>query len=638
MTSNRVQTEHRCPALRMVHDPAWMYPAGGHRQALMALESGLGSGQGALLLTGGHGTGKTLLLHALEADLRDGFRIGRIEGREVDADDPLPDLCHAFGLEATGQGSAGTRLGDFLNRLDAGGQGAVLIVDDAHLLPGPAQERLAELCGPEGAPGLSVVLAAGPDFPGQSQQDPFGAAIGMRVELPPLQEGETGGYVAHRFATAKCPCHSGLSPFAAGSMNNLHHWSGGVPARLNLLMQYCMGQAEAAGIRNIGTLFVDRCARAMAGHGLDELPPAGPQPDPADAEPDAGPDTEPNDADDSDTATGEDAVEAVDIAAAAAGLPVHPARLAWGEVSGSPGIATARLSPPGGDPPRRPGSGFGRVAATVLLPAALVLATGWGWQQSRRQGVETAVTTPEAAPPAVPTPAEGGGGPEALAAAVAPVEAPPVDAPPSVASPVEAPPSESPSAPAVLPVPDGMKVEALARPGSAEMLLNEALQLGRSDTDAAMLLYQRAALYGNRRAAYFLGQFYETGDGVPADPNLARGWYDAAGELWGARQRLHVLADQATAPADLSAPVPVLQAVLPDGSVELHWRPADGESPAGFAVEYVASGDDTPRRTETARSAVLLEGPVSRWRLITLDGEGGDGGATGWVSAAPGNP
>ena len=44
-----------------------------------------------------------------------------------------------------------------------------------------------------------------------------------------------------------------------------------------------------------------------------------------------------------------------------------------------------------------------------------------------------------------------------------------------------------------------------------------------------------AAAAGNRRAAFNLGQLYESGEGVPSNADLARAWYAAAGLLGRAR-------------------------------------------------------------------------------------------------------
>ena len=57
------------------------------------------------------------------------------------------------------------------------------------------------------------------------------------------------------------------------------------------------------------------------------------------------------------------------------------------------------------------------------------------------------------------------------------------------------------------------------------------------DVVQAAIWYARAAAGGNRRAAFNLGQLYESGEGVPANIDLSRAWY-AAADLPAARERL----------------------------------------------------------------------------------------------------
>ena len=57
------------------------------------------------------------------------------------------------------------------------------------------------------------------------------------------------------------------------------------------------------------------------------------------------------------------------------------------------------------------------------------------------------------------------------------------------------------------------------------------------DVAEAAIWYARAAAGGIRRAAFNLGQLYESGEGVPANVDLSRAWYVAA-DLPAARERL----------------------------------------------------------------------------------------------------
>lgn len=539
-------------------------------------------GHPVILLTGDAGTGKTLVLRALAAALRERERIAWIDGEDIDASDPFDDQ-HGPSEDAPAPpaDSLADDLRHFLDDDPDGSRHGLLIVDDAHDLPASA---LSELCNvarmtEDRTARVPIVLAGGPDL--RTRLTQFYKAglhdrIGAQVNLPPIRDSETAGYIAHRLAVAKCACHGGLSPFDAGSLKVLHHWSGGVPARLNELTQHCLRVAHLAGLKTIGATFTESAVRAALS--LPEQTPL-----PANAEPKR-------------LLLGSDETMS-------ARTPTGPTGDAANAVV--PPLPTAahghRPSSSETTPGRRrllPVAGLGVAAAVIAL---LLWNAGRGGDD--------------------PFP------PETLAAG-------------SMAGELAARrPNEPPQdlggtlPPAWLDSMAGMaRMDATRTVPLSTKLLDDALKVGRFRPADAAFLYQRAALWGNARAAYYLGQAFETGDGVGLDLNRARAWYRAAGDVWGAEERLDAL-QGAVAGEALSPAVPIVQFMLPDRGVELHWRAIAGESPASFAVEFEATGGEaTPERVETDRSAILLTGPVHRWRIITLDEQGRERAATGWIS------
>lgn len=193
-----------------------------------------------------------------------------------------------------------------------------------------------------------------------------------------------------------------------------------------------------------------------------------------------------------------------------------------------------------------------------------------------------------------------------------------------------------PSAPPPAPLPSRMSVEA---PPVPERLLAEGLALGGVDPARAARLYARAALWGNGRAAYYLGQLYETGVGVEPDAYRAKGWYGMAANIRGAASRLADLKASVPQPSEpqSATPVPVLQALFASGQTELHWESPAGTSMPRFRVEFVpAGGDGRIRHMDTALSAVLIPQPVARWRVSALRQDGTIGPASAWSRLAPG--
>jgi len=175
----------------------------------------------------------------------------------------------------------------------------------------------------------------------------------------------------------------------------------------------------------------------------------------------------------------------------------------------------------------------------------------------------------------------------------------------------------------------------LEDPPVADHLLAEGLALGGTDPERAAQLYARAALWGNGRAAYYLGQLYETGVGVDPDPHRARAWYKAAIGIDAAADRLVQMGASPSQAEPGNAPVPVRQGLIVTGETELYWQ-----GPAGarqFRVEFIPAGrKGQGLHLDTALSAALIAQPVEAWRVMVLRGDGATGPASGWSRIDPG--
>ncbi|MBU3030527.1 AAA family ATPase [Paracoccus marinaquae] len=554
----------------MVHDPAWFYPATEHRRAVIRAETAIEQPRPVTLLIGGAGIGKTLLQRMLAARCRDRFLIARIDRHDRLHKQPLQAALEAFGLKVADAPPAElldqARL--FLQEGQRDGLRPLLIVDDAQMLSEPDLAQIRVLA----EAGMAVLLAGRDDLSGRLEAWRADDLIADQVDVPPFRDSETAGYVPHRFALARCPCHRGISPFDVGSLKVLHHWSGGVPGVLNDLMQHCLRAAGATGTAVIGAGFVDNCLRGTAIAPPVVLSPA--KADTGQAKPSAD----------------RSAADAAPIDDPKTPLPplraVPAGYLVSAETSGRwPGAAGLIL---------------------LVLPVLAVVGLGLWWLQR-------------------PDPA--GEVPEAIAIAPATI------ADRSMGSELPEVADASPDAPHLPPVTE------LSTPPDPVVLMDEALAAGPDQAARAALLYQRAALWGQPRAAYYLGQAFETGEGVSPDLNRARGWYSLAIGVWGAEQRLGALAGNAPPAGRVAAPVPTMQAAYPDGRVEIHWQNGEGDSPAGFLIEYVtADGGGEIQRIETERTAILLPGPVERWRVIALGRTAADAEASGWNTASPPQP
>jgi type II secretory pathway predicted ATPase ExeA len=164
---------------------------------------------------------------------------------------------------------------------------------------------------------------------------------------------------------------------------------------------------------------------------------------------------------------------------------------------------------------------------------------------------------------------------------------------------------------------------------AADQFFRQGLEVAIRDRRAAVVAFSRAAIRGHARSAYYLGQIYETGDGVPADTALARAWYALAGDHARARQRLTELAEQ-RASFELNGkseadPPPQLAFAERSsaGILDLVWIGGRGaESAGGYIVELAEEPEGPPvRRAFAEVSALRLAYPDADelwWRVMPV--------------------
>jgi general secretion pathway protein A len=154
-----------------------------------------------------------------------------------------------------------------------------------------------------------------------------------------------------------------------------------------------------------------------------------------------------------------------------------------------------------------------------------------------------------------------------------------------------------------------------------DMLLENALTTGMSDPVGAVIAYSRAALRGEDRAAYYLGQLFETGLGVPRDVAAARAWYELARDnVRSARRRLAEL-EPTNETGLLSAPVPLFGGPLPDGTAEFVWSAGEGADPEYYIIEMAMTPDEPARRLGPSQVTALSvpEAEADRiWRVLAI--------------------
>ncbi|HSM73635.1 MAG TPA: AAA family ATPase [Desulfobacterales bacterium] len=220
-------------------DPRFLWLGEKHLKALGALQTAVESGGGVLILTGGVGTGKTMLINALVNSLGERLTTARVSDPGMEILDFLNFAAHGFGLpgDCPDKRTFIAEFNRFLKQTAADGRRALLIVDEAQRLPRTHFGELKRLLQPQAstAPGpLSILLVGQEEFL-EVVQSPANAFLrgptATRHHIQPLNEKETGLYVQHRLrvAGARRPI------FRPDAIPALYAFSRGHPRLINLI-------------------------------------------------------------------------------------------------------------------------------------------------------------------------------------------------------------------------------------------------------------------------------------------------------------------------------------------------------------------------------------------------------------------
>lgn len=222
-------------------DSRFLFPSQGHKRALSYLLYGLEQREGFVVITGDIGTGKTLLIQTLFAELAQRkIATARVAGANLSADSVLPMVAAAFGrpFESLSKVSLLRDLEATLLTDSTYSEGALLVVDEAQTFSKEALEELRILSNFEvGGRALMQVFLVGQTDLRQILMDRDMTQLRQRViashHLEPLARDECEEYIWHRLTTAGWKGDPDLTPRL---FDSIFAWSKGTPRLVNLLM------------------------------------------------------------------------------------------------------------------------------------------------------------------------------------------------------------------------------------------------------------------------------------------------------------------------------------------------------------------------------------------------------------------
>jgi general secretion pathway protein A len=238
-------------------DPFFYHATPRHNEALANLHYGVGRRKGFIVITGEVGTGKTLLVRCLLAELRkNNIAFGYVFNPLLSTTEFFQYIMADLGLQYSGRSKTEMLLdlNRFLIQRHARGLITALVVDEAQALRPELLEEIRLLTNLETSQQklLQIVLMGQPelegvlDSPGLRQ---LKQRVSLRCQLLPLDEEQTRGYVLSRLERAGAKADPPI--FEPEALAKVSEYSRGIPRIINNLCENSMVNAFAREQRTV---------------------------------------------------------------------------------------------------------------------------------------------------------------------------------------------------------------------------------------------------------------------------------------------------------------------------------------------------------------------------------------------------
>ena len=238
-------------------DPFFYHATPRHNEALANLHYGVGRRKGFIVITGEVGTGKTLLVRCLLAELRkNNIAFGYVFNPLLSTTEFFQYIMADLGLQYSGRSKTEMLLdlNRFLIQRHARGLITALVVDEAQALRPELLEEIRLLTNLETSQQklLQIVLMGQPelesilDSPSLRQ---LKQRISLRCQLFPFDEAQTHSYVLSRLERAGAKPEPPI--FEPEALTKIFEYSRGIPRIINNLCENSMVNAFARQQRNV---------------------------------------------------------------------------------------------------------------------------------------------------------------------------------------------------------------------------------------------------------------------------------------------------------------------------------------------------------------------------------------------------
>jgi putative secretion ATPase (PEP-CTERM system associated) len=246
---------------QLTPDQRFFFDSQVHHRAMAYLRYGLEQGEGFIVITGGIGTGKTMLVRALFSELENrDIMAAQLVTTQVGPEDMLRMVCASLGLPHEGMNKAALlqNLEAIARTRFAEGKRILLVVDEAQNLPARSIEELRMLANfQEDGRSLFQSFLLGQEELRRTLQGQGMEQLRQRIiasfHLDPLSETETQGYIEYRLSQVGW---NGDPTLEDGLLTGIFELTEGVPRRINalcdrLFLYGCIEEKHSLGPKDL---------------------------------------------------------------------------------------------------------------------------------------------------------------------------------------------------------------------------------------------------------------------------------------------------------------------------------------------------------------------------------------------------
>jgi len=224
---------------KITPDPDYFFESLTHRKAKNLLEYTIYSKEGFCVIIGEPGTGKTTVLKKFLSELPENFIAATIYNPMLSPEEFLKTLLDEFKIPYNKDISKNEilkKLSQFLEEKLREGKRAIIVIDEAQLMPFETLEELRLLSNIEtGKEKLVQIILVGQPELEEKLQDPKLRQLSDRITnkmfLDELTEDEVEKYINHRLKIS----NTDKIKFSKKAINEIYKHSGGIPRLINLL-------------------------------------------------------------------------------------------------------------------------------------------------------------------------------------------------------------------------------------------------------------------------------------------------------------------------------------------------------------------------------------------------------------------